>query len=155
MSTPMRVLALFTASWAVATAAAFAVISVLDPGALSGPDSASFIAGGALVAALLVPYGLGLLRVAERAAMRITAPSRILGAALLCALPCFGAVIILERTSDILTPVEAVAFAAAGVAVGIVVGAAYPWARGPLPRRRRRRPPTPREKTEPPAPAEG
>lgn len=155
MSRLARAMAVFAASWTTGTAAVFGVLAALRPETLAGPGRIALIGGSAVVAALLVPYGLALLRVAERAAMRITAPSRILGAALLCALPCFGAVIALERRGGVIDPIETVAFAAAGVMVGVTVGAAYPWYRGPFGRRRRRDRPEPREDVEPPAPVGG
>lgn len=151
MNRLLRGLAVFGASWAAAAAAAFVVLGALSAGARSGAGAAGYLFGSAVVAVLLVPYGVALLGVAESAAMRITAPSRILGAALLSALPCFGAVIVLERVWGLVTPVEGVAFAAAGVAVGVLVGIMYPWFRGPFPRRRRRRPGAPREDAGPPA----
>ncbi|HUH11991.1 MAG TPA: hypothetical protein VMK65_02735 [Longimicrobiales bacterium] len=140
MSQLLRFLTLLSTAWAAATASLFAALAVIQPSALSGPDAVGFILGGLLVALGLVPIGLFALQLAERSGMRITPSARMMGAVLICAIPLFAAVIVLQERSPAFTPTESVAFAFAGVVVGVVVGAAYPWVRGPFRRGPREKP---------------
>ena len=140
MTLLLRVATLLTAAWAAASAALFAALAVLAPASLTGPDAAGFLLGGFIVALALVPLGLLALTVAERGGMRVTPGSRMVGTVLVCVLPLFGAVILLQGEGGVLGPAEGVAFAFAGVVVGLVVGAAYPWVRGPFERGPRAKP---------------